>query len=109
MHVQSFELVGAEQADLRALHDYLMAVGSFEFPAGGAGFFTMVGERFLPSIAARVTQTVIATFESDVLAVDVVLSGGIEDEDSQFAEQALRLVSLLRGFADRKNMTLNAI
>ena len=45
MRVRSFEIADVADTDLRSLHDYLLEVGGFEFKAGGAGFFVVVGEK----------------------------------------------------------------
>ena len=106
MRVRSFEIAGVADADLRRLHDYLLEVGGFEFRAGGAGFFVVVGERFSAASGASHAQVVMASRESDTINVDVVAAGGsAEDGDGQLSV-VQRATELLRGFAERYQLTI---
>ncbi len=106
MRVRSFEIAAVADSDLRKLHDYLLEVGGFEFRAGGNGFFVLVGERFISSSGAVHAQMIMAAREADTLSIDLVAAGGAErDEIAQLAV-VQRGTELLRGFADRQNLTI---
>ena len=106
MHVRSFEINGVADTDLRLLHDYLLEVGGFEFRAGGSGFFALVGERFLAASGATNAQMVMASREADTINVDVVAAGGGSDDPASQLATAQRTTELLRGFADRHDLTI---
>lgn len=106
MHVRSFEVGGAADTDLRALHDYLLEVGGFEFRAGGSGFFVLVGERFNATSGATNGQMIIAAREADTISVDVVAAGGGRADASHQLATAQRATELVRGFAERHTLTI---
>jgi len=109
MHVRSFEINGVADRDLRALHDYLLEVGGFEFRAGGSGFFVVVGERFSASSGAVNAAMVLASREADMINVDVVAAGGGTDDQAGQLATTQRATELLRGFADRNNVSITDI
>jgi len=109
MHVRSFEVNGVEDTDLRKLHDYLLEVGGFEFRAGGSGFFVVVGERFIASSGATNAQMIMASREADTINVDVVAAGGGNDDGANQLATAQRATELLRGFAERNELTITDI
>ena len=109
MRVRSFEIANVADTDLRRLHDYLLEVGGFEFRAGGAGFFVVVGERFMAASRATHAQVIMASRESDTISVDVVAAGGgANDSDSQLTI-VQRSTELLRGFAERGDLVITDI
>lgn len=107
MQVRSFEI---PNADIRALHDYLLGVGGFTFRAGGERFFVLVGERFVAATGTRESNMLIVQSEADMVSVDVVVAGGAgRDSDFSIASQLWfprRVRTLLNGFADRHNLTV---
>lgn len=107
MLVRSFEIAGADDGDLRKLHDYLLEVGGFEFRAGGTGFFAAVGERFVAHAARTLAQMIIATREDDLINVDVVITG--ESDGGEGLGLAMRATNLLRGFAERNSLTMTDV
>lgn len=106
MHVRSFEISEVADTDLRGLHDYLLEVGGFEFRAGGSGFFVLVGERFVASSGATNGQVVMASREADTINVDVIAAGGGNADSASQLATAQRATELLRGFADRSDLTI---
>ena len=106
MRVRSFELTNVADTDLRNLHDYLLEVGGFEFRAGGAGFFVLVGERFMAASGATHTQVIMASRESDTISVDVVASGGSASQGDGQLSLVQRSTELLRGFAERSDVQI---
>lgn len=106
MHVRSFEISEAADTDLRKLHDYMLEVGGFEFRAGGTGFFVLVGERFIASSGATNAQMVMASREADTINVDVVAAGGGKADAASQLATAQRATELIRGFADRNNLSV---
>ena len=109
MRVRSFEIADVADTDLRRLHDYLLEVGGFEFRAGGAGFFVVVGERFMAASGASHAQVIMAARESDTINIDVVAAGGSSDEGTGQLLVVQRSTELLRGFADRYALTITDI
>lgn len=109
MRVRSFEIADVADTDLRGLHDYLMEVGGFEFRAGGAGFFVLVGERFVAASGATHTQVIMASRESDTINIDVVAAGGSVDQGDGQQAIVQRATELLRGFATRHDCTITDI
>lgn len=107
MRVRSFEIAGVAETDLRGLHDYLFEVGGFEFRAGGAGFFVVVGEHFKAAEGTSHAQIVMATREADIISVDVVIAGGSDSQQQLNSVQ--RATELLRGFADRARLEITDI
>jgi len=106
MHVRSFEIHEVADTDLRRLHDYLLEVGGFEFRAGGSGFFALVGERFIASTGATNGQMVMASREADTINVDVVAAGGGRDDTANQLAAVQRATELLRGFAERSDLSI---
>lgn len=106
MEVRSFEIV---EADLRLLHDHLIEVGGFQFRAGGAGFFVLVGEKFHARTGAHQSQMIVAQIEADTVSIDVVASAGKSMAGIDFGtERAFlsRATELLNGFAARHGLEL---
>ena len=108
MRVRSFEISGIADGDRRKLHDYLLETGGFEFRAGGSGFFVVVGERFVAASAASFAQMVLASREDGIINLDVVIAGGGDNETGRQADVA-RATDLLRGFAERHELTITDI
>jgi len=109
MHVRSFEISEVADTDLRALHDYLLEVGGFEFRAGGSGFFVLVGERFVAASGATNAQMIMASREADTINVDVVAAGGGNADAASQLATAQRATELVRGFALRNNFSISDI
>jgi hypothetical protein len=109
MRVRSFEVANVADTDLRELHDYLLEVGGFEFRAGGAGFFCVVGERFMAASGASHAQMIMASRESDTINVDVIAAGGSSDAEASQLIVVQRATDLLRGFAVRHTLTITDI
>ncbi len=109
MRVRSFEIAGVADIDLRKLHDYLLEVGGFEFRAGGAGFFVVVGERFIASSGASHAQMIMASRESDTINIDVVAAGGSAHSDETELGVVQRSTELVRGFAERNDLAISDI
>ena len=109
MHVRSFEITEVADTDLRALHDYLLEVGGFEFRAGGSGFFVLVGERFIAATGATNAQMVMAAREADTINVDVIAAGGGNADTASQLSTAQRATELIRGFAERHDFAISDI
>ena len=109
MRVRSFEMTGVAETDLRRLHDYLLEVGGFEFRAGGAGFFVLVGERFYAPSGASYASMILASREGDTINVDLVAAGGEADGTDGKLLAVQRSTELLRGFADRAELVITDI
>lgn len=107
--MRSFEITEVADTDLRRLHDYLLEVGGFEFRAGGSGFFVLVGERFIASSGATNAQMVLASREADTINVDVVAAGGGNADAASQLATAQRATELLRGFAERSDVSITDI
>lgn len=107
MHVRSYEIV---DADIRALHDFLRQAGGFQFRAGGAGFFVLVGERFSAASAATQAQMVVAQTEAGTVSIDVIGAGGETGSTSGAAKTEWsfghRAKGLLDGFAERHGLVV---
>jgi len=73
------------------------------------GFFVLVGERFNASSGATNGQIVMASREADTISIDVVAAGGGRDDAANQLSTAQRATELLRGFAERHQLTITDI
>lgn len=106
MKVRSYEIV---HADLRKLHDHLLENGRYQYRAGGAGFFVLVGEKYYYRNNSDQAHLIVAQLEADTVSIDVVAAGGGSKSIEPFGseENYLRRTQvILQGFAERHNLEM---